>query len=109
MRLHKLLILVLFLIPGHLTIAQVSVGDKVLLDYNNPKDYYLGGVTVSGVKYLDGNVLIMLSGLTVGEQMKIPGDKITAAVRKLWDQGLFEDIQVSVSKVVQRREEIRCR
>ena len=100
MRLHKLLILVLFLIPGHLTIAQVSVGDKVLLDYNNPKDYYLGGVTVSGVKYLDGNVLIMLSGLTVGEQMKIPGDKITAAVRKLWDQGLFEDIQVSVSKVV---------
>ena len=100
MKLRNLLILFIFLIISQSLTAQVSVGDSYSVDYNVPKDYYLGGITVSGVKYLDGNVLIMLSGLTVGDQLKIPGDKISAAVRKLWEQGLFEDIQVSVIKVV---------
>ncbi|MEI7980758.1 MAG: POTRA domain-containing protein, partial [Bacteroidota bacterium] len=66
-----------------------------------PKDYVIGGITVSGVLYLDNNVLIMLSGLTVGDKIKVPtGDKISLAVKKLWDQGLFEDIRISFTKVV---------
>ncbi|MCK9421439.1 MAG: BamA/TamA family outer membrane protein [Bacteroidales bacterium] len=81
--------------------AQVSLGDIDVNDYNNPKEFYIGGITVSGVKYLDGNVLVMLSGLTVGDKIKVPtGDKISQAVKKLWDQGLFEDIRISVTKVV---------
>lgn len=80
--------------------AQQITSDRDQFDYSNPKEYYLGGMTVSGVKYLDGNVLIMLSGLTVGEQLKIPGDKLSAAVRKLWEQGLFEDIQIRITKII---------
>lgn len=79
--------------------AQVPSGDEVNIDYNAPKDYIIGGITVSGIKYLDGNVLIMLSGLTVGEKIKVPGDKITQAVKKLWEQGLFEDVRISVTKI----------
>ena len=94
-----LLLLPLFI--THSLFAQVSLGDIDVNDYNHPKDYYIGGITVSGVKYLDGNVLVMLSGLTVGDKIKIPtSDKISIAVRKLWDQGLFEDIRISVTKVV---------
>lgn len=100
MRPGKLIILLLFILTGNLLFAQVSIGDGQEFDYSSPKEYYLGGVTVSGVKYLDGNVLIMLSGLTIGDKIKLPGDKITSAVRKLWEQGLFEDIQLSVSKIV---------
>jgi outer membrane protein insertion porin family len=79
--------------------AQISSGDELNIDYNAPKDYTIGGIIVSGIKYLDGNVLIMLSGLTVGEKIKIPGDKITQAVKKLWEQGLFEDVRISVTKI----------
>jgi len=100
MRLFKLPTIALFLLLVHPLYAQVSLGDSKPTDYNNPKDYFIGGMTVSGVKYLDGNVLIMLSGLTVGDKIKIPGDKISQAIRKLWDQGLFEDISVSVTKIV---------
>ncbi|MDP1620827.1 MAG: POTRA domain-containing protein [Bacteroidales bacterium] len=100
MRLRNLLIILLLLLVNLPITAQISLGDEFVTDYNNPKDYYIGGITVSGVKYLDGNVLIMLSGLVVGDRVKVPGDKISQAVRKLWDQGLFEDIKVSVSKVV---------
>jgi outer membrane protein insertion porin family len=100
MKQGNLLLLLLLLITSPAVVAQVSLGDKPSADYSSPKEYYLGGVTVSGIKYLDGNVLIMLSGLSVGEQLKIPGDRITTAVRKLWDQGLFEDIQITISKIV---------
>ncbi|MFZ4521330.1 MAG: BamA/OMP85 family outer membrane protein [Bacteroidales bacterium] len=100
MRLRNILIilfLLLFILPVS---AQLSLGDGQITDYTSPKEFYIGGITVSGVKYLDGNVLIMLSGLTVGDKVKVPGDKISQSVRKLWEQGLFENIQVSVSKVV---------
>ncbi len=100
MRLRNLLIITFFLLVTLPLYAQISLGDGNVTDYNSPKDYYIGGITVSGVKYLDGNVLIMLSGLTVGEKVKVPGDKLSQSVRKLWDQGLFEDISISVSKVV---------
>jgi len=100
MRLHELLIISFFLLFVQPLSAQVSLGESSNIDYNAPKEYYIGGMTVSGVKYLDGNVLIMLSGLTVGDKVKIPGEKISQAIRKLWDQGLFEDISVSVTKII---------
>ena len=72
-----LFLLLVLLVP--LSRAQITIGQQAGLDYSNPKDYIIGGITVSGVRYLDANVLIMLSGLTVGEKVKIPSDKITTA------------------------------
>ena len=69
------------------------------IDYANPKEYEIGGITVSGVKYLDNNILISLSGLAVGDKIKVPGEKITKAVENLWNQGLFEDIKISANKI----------
>ncbi|MEI7661206.1 MAG: POTRA domain-containing protein [Bacteroidota bacterium] len=100
MRLRQLLIILFSLLLFQQLSAQVRLGESSATDYNSPKEYYIGGMTVSGVKYLDGNVLIMLSGLTVGDKVKVPGDKISQAIRKLWDQGLFEDIKVSVTKII---------
>jgi len=99
MKLRSLIILILSGLVFHPVLAQVTLGD-LQLDYNNPKEYEIGGITVSGVKFLDGNVLIMLSGLTVGDRVLVPGSEITNAVKKLWDQGLFEDIRISVTSVI---------
>ena len=95
-----LILFLLLVLLAPVSRAQITIGQQAGLDYSNPKDYIIGGITVSGVRYLDANVLIMLSGLTVGEKVKIPSDKITTAIRKLWDQGLFEDIQISVTRIV---------
>jgi outer membrane protein insertion porin family len=80
--------------------AQIPSGEPINIDYSSPKEYIIAGITISGVKYLDNNVLIMLSGLTIGDKVKIPGDKITGAIRKLWDQGLFEDVKISITQIV---------
>ena len=79
--------------------AQITVGqDK--LDYSSPKQYEVGGITVTGTRYLDKKVLVLLSGLTAGETIQVPGEAITEAIRKLWDQGLFSDIDIRATKIV---------
>lgn len=69
------------------------------LDYANPKEYLIGGITISGTKHLDHQTLIGISGLEVGQQIMIPGEEISNAVKKLWKQGLFADIQISATKI----------
>ena len=48
--------------------AQIQIGnDMSEFDYSLPREYEIGGITVTGVKYLDPQVLVMISGLKVGE------------------------------------------
>ncbi len=80
--------------------AQINIGGKLPeLNYAQPKKYEIGGITVSGIKYLDKGVLIMISGLKVGEKVDVPGDDFRNAIKKLWDQGLFAYVNVSATKV----------
>jgi outer membrane protein insertion porin family len=81
--------------------AQIYVGsEEFKVDYAAPKQYVVGPITVSGTKYLDRKVLVLLSGLSEGEKIQVPGEAITEAIQKLWDQGLFSNINISVVKVV---------
>ncbi len=70
-----------------------------IVDYMTVEDYIIGGVTVTGVRFLDTNALIGISGLRVGQSVAIPGDAITTAVKKLWQQGLFSDVRITIAKV----------
>ena len=81
--------------------AQVTLGgnDSASIDFSSPKDYEIGGITVTGASHLDQNVLILLSGLSVGDKVQVPGDKFSTAIENLWKQGLFEDIKVTATKI----------
>jgi len=95
----KLLIIGVLLIP-FITKAQINIGDDLSkINYEHPVDYILGGIEVEGIKYLDKNVIIMLSQLEVGKRVKVPGEQITSAIRKLWDQGLFDNIGITATKI----------
>ncbi len=61
-------------------------------------EYEIGGITVSGADNLDKNVVILLSGLTVGDKVSVPGGKLSTAVKNLWKQGLFSDITIYVTE-----------
>jgi outer membrane protein insertion porin family len=65
-------------------------------NYADESEYIIGGVTVSGIRYLDINALIGISGLKVGQEITIPGDAVTNAVKKLWQQGLFSDVRITI-------------
>lgn len=93
------LALISFLIRPNQSFSQVSLGDGTIVDYTRPIEYVIGGITVTGAEYLDKNVLVMLAGLNVGEKVTIPGEEISKAIKKLWDQGLFENIGIYITDV----------
>lgn len=96
----RFLLLITLLLISATSFSQINIGsDLADIDYLTPKEYEIGGITVTGVQFLDNNMLIMLSGLTVGDKITIPGDKISAAIDKLWEQGLFENIKITASKI----------
>ncbi len=81
--------------------AQINIGnDLSRISYDAPTDYIIGDIGVEGVEYLDKNVIIMLSNLEVGKRIKVPGDDITAAIRRLWEQGLFDDISIVATDII---------
>ncbi|MFC2129443.1 outer membrane protein assembly factor BamA [Bacteroidota bacterium] len=70
-----------------------------VIDYSRPKDYIIADVKVSGIKFIQKEVLISLSGLKVGESITLPGDDVTKVLQKYWSQGLFSDAKISASKI----------
>ena len=81
--------------------AQIQIGDDLSeIDYAHPQKYEIGGIVVEGAKYVDGSMLSMIAGLRVGETISIPGDEISTGIRKIWEQGLFEDVAINATEFV---------
>ena len=80
--------------------AQVVIGnDGYDLDYLTPKTYEIGGIDFEGADNFDTRVVALVAGLQVGDNIQLPGDKVSAAVENLWKQGMFEDVQIKVSRI----------
>ena len=88
-------ILILFLL---IILAAKASGQTVekFVNYLYPEEYTIAGITVSGIKFLEPNALIGISGLRIGQKVEVPGEQITSSVKKLWDQGLFSDVRISI-------------
>lgn len=74
--------------------------DDPVFDYSDPKKYEIGGIEFEGAKNSDEEALKAVSGLRVGEVIKIPGQKINDAITILWDLNLFVDVEIFVDRVV---------
>ena len=95
----KILIINLFLIfclqKGH---SQSRI-DSVNVDYAKPGTFILAGYDITGTNFLDKSIIKSLTGLVIGEEIEIPGEEISKAIRNLWKQGLFSDVSVYLTEV----------
>lgn len=86
----------------------VAQGEKstngVIVNYEKPANYIVGGVDVEGVKYLNKDQIIALTGLKVGQKVKVPSDELTAVVKRVWLQRYFEDVALSIDSLVPTRD-----
>ena len=101
---YKTVIIFCFLLLfSHLISAQTVVNpDTVVnpeIDYMEPKEYQIADIQVEGAESYDDFVLIGFSGLQVGQKIVIPGDDITNAVKKFWEQSMFSDVKIELTKV----------
>lgn len=98
---YLLLIAALLIINSFAATAQTVVGgdEGYDLDYLTPKTYEIGGITFEGAESFDSRVVLLVAGIQVGDKLKLPGDKISAAIENLWKQGMFEDVQIRVTRI----------
>ena len=78
----------------------ISIDSSNVIDWAKPKEYVIGGIEVECSEYTDKNVIKLLSGISTGEKIQIPGDKISEVIKNLWKQSLFEDVNVSLVKII---------
>ena len=86
-----------------LSILSINLSAQTIerIDYSSPKSYEIGGIMVNGANNLNNSTLIDISGLAVGETIKIPSDNISQAILKLWKEGLFADVDITIDKIVE--------
>ena len=97
MHLKKILVAGILLLSGAAAFAQQRL--PVEIDYNNPKQYVVGGITVEGNTYYSDNQIIQQTGLRPGVSVKVPGDDLSSAMNRLWAQHFFQDIAVYADSV----------
>ena len=68
-----------------------------------PKKHEIGEIKVTGIKNLDTDILVNLSGLRVGQVISVPGDEISSAIKRYWKHGLFSDVKILATKIEGRK------
>lgn len=93
------LIFITCLVPYNVFSQQVLTGDQIQIDYLNPREYEIGGIAVTGTQQIDDNVIIMVSRLSVGQKVMIPGEAISNAINNLWRQDLFKHVSIGITSI----------
>jgi outer membrane protein insertion porin family len=68
-------------------------------NYNSPQTYTIAGISVLGAEHTDVQAIKLFSGLQVGDEIQVPGDRISKAIKNLWDQRLFADISIRAAEI----------
>lgn len=80
--------------------AQQKIVNPDITYSGTPKTYKLAGLTVTGIEGYEDYVLTGISGLTVGQELEVPGTAITDAVKRYWKHGLFSDVSILADSIV---------
>ena len=90
----------LLLFATHLTAQERSEHDSLpVMNYEDPREYIIADVTVSGIEFIQKEVLVSLSGLKPGNRITLPGDQVTDVLKKFWSQGLFSDAKITATQI----------
>jgi outer membrane protein insertion porin family len=80
--------------------AQEFIVNPEISYSTSPKHCEIGGINVEGVEGYEDYVVIGLSGLSVGQEIDIPGQEITEAVKRYWRHGLFSKVSITADSIV---------
>ncbi len=117
-KVYKFLVLALVSsLAGNFAYAQEVKKDTVItsvdadllniFNQRTPKKYKVSAIKVTGNKFFDENLLISIANINVGDEIAIPGgDAFSKAITKLWEQKYFSDVEIFITKLVDKEIEI---
>ena len=85
-----------FFIPGASAQVEVSYSSA-------PRHVEIGGLAVEGIEGYEDYVVIGLSGLSVGQEIDIPGAEVTEAVKRYWKHGLFSHVSITADSIIDHK------
>ncbi|WP_418645904.1 outer membrane protein assembly factor BamA [Tenacibaculum insulae] len=80
------------------TITKDSTATSNVIPYKKGTQYILGGITVTGLQKFSEQTIRVYTGLVDGQSIKLPGDKLTSAIKKLYESKQFSEVDVYLSK-----------
>ena len=100
-KINKVLMLLALTSGMTLTVrGQEKIVNPDITYSGNPHTYKLAGLAVSGIDGYEDYVLTGISGLSIGQELEVPGTAITDAVKRYWKHGLFSDVSISADSIV---------
>ena len=98
MRLYRLFCVLVLSMAGLTALAQepeVSSG-PVEVDYDQPRTFVIGGISVEGNTHFGEQQILSLTGLQTGMRVTVPSDDMSSVVTRLWMQRYFEDVAMEI-------------
>ena len=89
--------------PGTIEESISHTGDSVtvnekstaqLADYSAPQLYYINKIDVTGIQYLNPDIIAASTGLQRGDSVYLPSNYISQAISRLWSQRYFSDVEI---------------
>jgi len=77
------------------SIPQITVPST----FESGKEYLLGGISITGLQKFSEETVRIFTGLKTGQVIKLPGDKLTSAIKKLYESKQFSNVDVYLSKL----------
>jgi outer membrane protein insertion porin family len=68
-------------------------------ELDSGKKYTINSISVTGAQNFNEQTVIAFTGLKKGDRIYIPGEKLSAVTKKLWEQNLFSDIAFYVTNI----------
>lgn len=115
MKVYRIVLFIFFIFSGIYLFAQSNDSNTIqsndstainqfgsksdFIDFSRPHTYELSGIVITGTNFYDKSVLQILSGLTIGQKIKIPSEDISKTIMNLWKQKLFDDVKIRVMDI----------
>ncbi|MEL6392357.1 MAG: POTRA domain-containing protein [Bacteroidota bacterium] len=86
--------------PGGEPADSLGRSSYPVYDYDNQQEFEIGGIRVVGAYTAEANAILGVTGLAVGQTIRVPGPDIPRAIRNLWRLRLFTDVAIEKERTI---------
>lgn len=93
----KTAVIVLVFISGTRVSFAQDTATWIPIDYENPREYVIGGIDAEGCESTDRNMMILGTNLRYFQRITVPGEELTEATERILKSNLYSNVEIQLS------------